>query len=170
MGIRYDGDLRGTARIALLAAVAAGAAATVIAAPAHADTDRSTAGPTAAPSSAVPSSDTPATSAPPTSTQSVEEQANKPGVPQPVAEGSFGYIATPSATRWMADRQPENIVANLPIGHREDNKAMAEVLGGQLDAAVAERGACVQVIVGGPRDGGLFTYGFYAVESEYCPR
>ncbi|MCF8588274.1 hypothetical protein [Gordonia liuliyuniae] len=91
-------------------------------------------------------------------------------MPQPVAEGSFGYIATASATRWMAEREPENIVANLPVGHRDDNKAMAKVLGGQLDAAVAERGACLQVIVGGPRDGGLFTYGFYAVEREYCPR
>lgn len=169
MGFRYDGNHRGgsyrpIARFALLA-VATGAATTLFAAPAHADTSR-----TGGPSSSAPSTSTQSTSMPSTSTPSIEDQANKPGVPQPVADGSFGYIATPSATRWMADRQPENIIANLPVGHREDNRAMAGVLGGQLDAAVAERGACVQVIVGGPRDGGLFTYGFYAVEPEYCPR
>ena len=164
MGFRYEGNDRGVshraiARFALLAVVA-GTATTLIAAPAQADTSRTVAPSTSAPSSTAPS----------TSTMSVEEQANKPGVPQPVADGSFGYIATRSATRWMAERQPQNIIANLPVGHRDDNRAMADVLGGQLDAAVAERGACVQVIVGGPRDGGLFTYGFYAVEPEYCPR
>ncbi|MFC3244262.1 hypothetical protein ACFOJ6_20430 [Gordonia humi] len=97
------------------------------------------------------------------------DDAVKPGVPQPVAEGSFGYIATPSATKWMHDRHPEDVIANLPVGHHSDNQMMAQLLGGQLDAAVAQRGACVQIIVGGPRDGGLFTYGFYAVEPEYCP-
>ena len=88
----------------------------------------------------------------------------------PVADGSLGYIATPAATRWMHDRDPADNIANLPIGSPDDNRAMARRLGGELDAAVAERGACLQIIVGGPRDGGLFSYGFYAVEPEYCPR
>lgn len=161
MGFRNDGK-RAIAPIAMFAA--AGAAMTLVAAPAHADGDRPSASPTSVPSTTSP------TNVPSTDAPSVADQASKPGVPQPVADGSFGYIATPDATRWMADRRPENIIANLPVGHQDDNKAMASVLGGQLDAAVAERGACIQVIVGGPRDGGLFTYGFYAVEPEYCPR
>ncbi|MBB4135995.1 hypothetical protein [Gordonia humi] len=156
MALRHDRVRRGTTRIALATMACAVAMSAAVTGTAQADTSES----------AVPTPDAPPRSAP----SATLDDAVKPGVPQPVAEGSFGYIATPSATKWMHDRHPEDVIANLPVGHHSDNQMMAQLLGGQLDAAVAQRGACVQIIVGGPRDGGLFTYGFYAVEPEYCPR
>ena len=145
MASRYDGNSGKRGSIALLTAL--GAAAMVVAAgPAHAE---------------------------PVSTSTSSEQtapAPVPGIPMPVADGSLGYIATPAATRWMHERRPADIIANLPVGNARDNRALADRLGGELDAAVAEPGACLQIIVGGPRDGGLFSYGFYAVEPAYCPR
>ena len=47
---------------------------------------------------------------------------------------------------------------------------MAQTLGRELDTAVETPGACLQIIVNPTaEDGGLFNYGFFAVEKQYCP-
>ncbi|WP_132993697.1 hypothetical protein [Gordonia zhaorongruii] len=117
---------------------------------------------------AVPTESTPSTSTPSTSEVKVE-----PNAPMPVADGAIGYTATPQSTRWLADRKPEDVISNLPSPptDRKSNEQMAEYLGLELDAAVENPGACLQVIVNPPLEqGGMFNYGFFAVEREYCPR
>ncbi len=116
-----------------------------------------------------PSSTAPSTTTPPS--EDFDPSMVKPGLPMPVPEGSFGYIATRGATKWMDDRQPGALVRNLPVppAFREANSAMGKIIDAELDAAMAEPGACVQIIVTPHSKSGLFSYGFFAVEPEYCP-
>ncbi len=117
---------------------------------------------------AEPSSSTP--SEPPTSTHA-ETAEVIPSLPMPVPEGSFGYIATRGATKWMNDRAPGALIKNLPVppAFRKANSDMAKIIDAELDAAMKTPGACVQVIVTPRTKTGLFSYGFFAIDPEYCP-
>ncbi|GEE02380.1 hypothetical protein nbrc107696_28260 [Gordonia spumicola] len=136
----------------LSAAIVAGAATLVVAPIAHANpsTTQSTS-PSTAPSDA----------------DKVE-----PSIPLQVPEGAFGYIATRGATKWLADRDLPSLIKSLPVppSFRESNNGMASIIKAELTAAEETPGACVQIIITpAPKQGGLFTYGFFAVEKQYCP-
>lgn len=121
-----------------------------------------------------PSSTAPTTSTAPSSTtpsEGFDPSMVKPGLPMPVPEGSFGYIATRGATKWMDDRRPGALIRNLPVppAFRAANSSMGKIIDAELDAAMAKPGACVQIIVTPHSKSGLFSYGFFAIEPEYCP-
>lgn len=123
------------------------------------------------PSAAAPSSQAPSSSHE-SSPEDVVDQSAEAGVPMPVAPGALGYLATRSSTKWMNDRGADRIIANLPVppNYSKANQAMADSLKREMTAAVETPGACLQIIVDGPRQpGDLFNYGFFAVEKQYCP-
>lgn len=95
-----------------------------------------------------------------------------PSFPMPVREGALGYLATRSATLWLNDRGAPDVVASLPAPppYSTANKQMAKALDRELTAAAKTPGACLQIIVDSGDAGGLFNYGFFAVEKQYCPK
>lgn len=112
----------------------------------------------------------PIASAEPSSQPSQTPEAS---IPMPVREGALGYLATRSSTLWLADRGVDQVIANLPAppAYSRANRQMAKTLKQELDAAVDTPGACLQIIVDGPgQAGGVFNYGFFAVEKQYCPK
>ena len=112
----------------------------------------------------------PIASAEPSSQPSQTPEAS---IPMPVREGALGYLATRSSTLWLADRGVDQVIANLPAppAYSSANRQMAKTLKQELDAAVDTPGACLQIIVDGPgQTGGVFNYGFFAVEKQYCPK
>lgn len=109
---------------------------------------------------------------PSTAPSAVVEEAT-PSFPMPVREGAIGYLATRSATLWLASRGADAVIANLPVppAYATANRAMAKTLERELDAAAKTPGACLQIIIDRTDGaGGLFNYGFFAVEKQYCPR
>ncbi|MGB3696411.1 MAG: hypothetical protein WBA05_03150 [Gordonia sp. (in: high G+C Gram-positive bacteria)] len=126
--------------------------------------------------SAAPTSKHPAPQAEPAphaeTAPNAEAETVEPSVPMPVRSGALGYLATRSATLWLDARGADSVIANLPVPgqYRAANKQMAASLARELDAAVATPGACLQIIVDtADGAGGLFNYGFFAVERQYCP-
>lgn len=96
----------------------------------------------------------------------------EPAAPMPVPTGAFGYLATRSATLWLADRHPDDVVRSLPVppALRPSNDALAAQFERELDAAVRTPGACVQIIIDPQTgSGNLFDYGIWSVEKQYCP-
>ena len=119
---------------------------------------------TAAPTSSVAPSD-------PSGTQL--DGIPEPSFPMPVREGALGYLATRPATLWLEDRGADDVIRNLPVppAYVAANRGMATNLERELKSAKDTPGACLQIIVDGPDgSGGLFNYGFYAVEKQYCPK
>lgn len=116
----------------------------------------------------------PSTSATPaTPTESVPDGLPEPSSPMPVGAGALGYLATRSATLWLVHRGVDDVIRNLPVppAYADANRGMATNLERELASAERTPGACLQIIVDGPDgSGGLFNYGFYAVEKQYCPR
>lgn len=115
----------------------------------------------------------PIASAEPSSQPSQPSQTPEASIPMPVREGALGYLATRSSTLWLADRGVDQVIANLPAppAYSSANRQMAKTLKQELDAAVDTPGACLQIIVDGPgQAGGVFNYGFFAVEKQYCPK
>ncbi|MBM7368415.1 hypothetical protein [Gordonia hydrophobica] len=97
----------------------------------------------------------------------------EPSIPMPVADGALGYLATRSATLWLDDRGADDVIRNLPVppAYVDANRGMATNLERELKSAKDTPGACLQIIIDGPDgSGGLFNYGFYAVEKQYCPK
>lgn len=97
----------------------------------------------------------------------------EPSFPMPVREGAFSYLATRSATLWLDDRGAADVIGNLPVppAYTAANRGLAANLKRELQSATSTPGACLQIIVDGPDgSGGLFNYGFFAVEKQYCPR
>lgn len=118
-----------------------------------------------APAQAAPNDEAP--SGPEPDTEQVE-----PGAPMPVPSGAFGYLATRSATLWLADQQPADRIEALPVPpqYHRANRALAEQMDRELSAATRTPGACVQLIVDPQSSSGnLFDYGVWSVEREYCP-
>ncbi|MGB3707419.1 MAG: hypothetical protein WA998_03905 [Gordonia sp. (in: high G+C Gram-positive bacteria)] len=101
-----------------------------------------------------------------------DPDAAEASFPMPVQPGALGYLATRSATLWLHQRGAVNVIANLPVpgAYAKSNKYMAKELDRQLTAAVKTPGACLQIIVSGGDGGGLFNYGFFAIEKQYCPK
>ncbi|ALG84492.1 hypothetical protein [Gordonia phthalatica] len=117
-----------------------------------------------------------ASAAPSTSATPSESQLDglpEPSFPMPVRDGALGYLATRSATLWLEDRGADDVIRNLPVppAYVDANRGMATNLERELKSAKQTPGACLQIIVDGPdSSGGLFNYGFYAVEKQYCPK
>ncbi|WP_344782932.1 hypothetical protein [Gordonia caeni] len=122
--------------------------ALLISAPAHADPDE------------------------PRSGQEPNIEQVEPGAPMPVPSGAFGYLATRSATLWLAGQQPADRIEALPVPpqYRLANRALAEQMDRELTAAVRTPGACVQIIIDPQSSSGnLFDYGVWSIDREYCP-
>lgn len=120
---------------------------------------------------AMPSST--ASAAPSTVSPSDAVEEATPSFPMPVREGAIGYLATRSATLWLESRGADAVIANLPVppAYSAANRAMATTLKRELDAAAKTPGACLQIIIDGTDGaGGLFNYGFFAIEKKYCPQ
>ncbi|UQE76547.1 hypothetical protein [Gordonia sp. PP30] len=95
-----------------------------------------------------------------------------PGAPMPVPAGAFGYLATRSATLWLAAQDPAGRIKALPVppSYRPANDALAAQMDRELTAAVKTKGACVQIIIDPNVGGGnLFQYGVWSVDRQYCP-
>jgi len=121
---------------------------------------------------AMPSSTASAAPSTSVSPSEVVEEAT-PSFPMPVREGAIGYLATRSATLWLESRGADAVIANLPVppAYSAANRAMATTLKRELDAAAKTPGACLQIIIDGTDGaGGLFNYGFFAIEKKYCPQ
>lgn len=160
----------------VLAGVTAIVGATLVAGPVHAepvntggknvvvDRDDLQRGHRAAPG---PSGDVPEAPLP----SSTDDEA-QPSVPMPVPDGAFGYLATRSATLWLAQQRPGDLIRAFPVppNYRAANNALARQIDRELKAAVKTKGACVQIIVD-PRssEGNLFDYGVWSVAPAYCP-
>ncbi|EGD55611.1 hypothetical protein [Gordonia neofelifaecis] len=155
-------------RVGMFAAVAA--ALTVLTAPvAGADPAQPS---TANPSTTTPNSTTP-NSTQPTTSESEVSQVSEPSIPMPVRDGALGYLATRSSTLWLKDRGADQVIANLPVPqtYSAANRQMAKTLKQELDSAAETPGACLQIIIdGADPSGGVFNYGFFAVEKQYCPK
>lgn len=93
------------------------------------------------------------------------------GSPMPVGGSQWGYIATHALTERAADLSLPEFVASIPVPeeYKLANLAMAARFDIAVDEALASPGGCVQVVVDpAPTDGGVFSYGFFAVTGEYC--
>lgn len=91
--------------------------------------------------------------------------------PMPVGGSQYGYVATHSLTQQAADMNLPEFVAALavPAEYKPANLAMAARFDVVVDEALASPGGCIQVVIDpSPSEGGVFSYGFFAVEGKYC--
>ncbi|PYE13997.1 hypothetical protein DFR67_11496 [Williamsia limnetica] len=91
--------------------------------------------------------------------------------PMPVGDSQFGYIATHALTQSAADMNLPEFVASIPVPpeYKPANLALAARFDIVVDEALASPGGCIQVVIDpAPTSGGVFSYGFFAVEGEYC--
>lgn len=89
----------------------------------------------------------------------------------PVGDSQFGYIATHALTQRAADMKLPEFVASIPVPaeYKPANLALAARFDIVVDEALASPGGCIQVVVDpAPTSGGVFSYGFFAVEGKYC--
>jgi hypothetical protein len=93
------------------------------------------------------------------------------GPPIPVGGSQFGYTATHALTQRAADMQLPEFVSSLPVPaeYKPANLALAARFDIAVDEALASPGGCLQVVIDpAPTSGGVFSYGFFAVEGAYC--
>lgn len=108
----------------------------------------------------------------PTAPMDPADDQAEPGAPMPVPRGAFAYLATRSATLWLAAQRPADRIKGLPVPpqYRRANDALATQMDRELTAAARTTGACVQIIIDPHASGGnLFDYGVWSVEPQYCP-